>query len=54
MTTVRRFTQALKCSRNAAVPSGRFLKKIFAVWQQAAPHSRGLVQQTVQIVASTI
>ncbi len=26
MTTVRRFTQALKCSRNAAVPSGRFLK----------------------------
>ncbi len=27
-------------------------KKIFAVWQQAAPHSAGLVQQTVQIAAS--
>ena len=27
-------------------------KKIFAVWQQAVPHSAGLVQQTVQIAAS--
>jgi hypothetical protein len=27
-------------------------KKIFAVWQQAEPHSAGLVQQTVQIAAS--